>query len=106
MSIKSEIFKKLEKDGYINDSELAKIYKGEPNFYTASQYMAEYHRLQRDRNFFNDKKIERIEKYRGYKAKTNEGWYKICKQYYEEIKPQFIKDNSGPDLSIEMYYKR
>lgn len=107
MSIKSKIWEKLDKDGYITDSDLARIYKPkEPNWGTTSEYHNQWIRLRSDRQFFSDKEITRIEKYRGHKALVNGGWYRICKDYYEEIKPQFIKDNSRPDLSIEMYYKK
>lgn len=108
-NIKKQIWSKLEKEGYITDMELAKIYGGEPNFYVAETYKQEYFNLKRDIEFFGDT-VCRIEKYmRSYKASTTYiggGWYKISKAYYEKLKAYFAKDNSRPDLTgLEIYYR-
>lgn len=107
--IKKRIWAKLEKDGYITDTELTKIYGGEPNFYVAETYKREYLNLKRDVDFFGDT-VCRIGKFRrSYKASTTytgNGWYKISKAYYERLKAFFEKDNSRPDLTgLEMYYR-
>ena len=52
MTLKQQIWDKLEKDGYITDSELAKIYGKEPNFYTAEVYKAEYFALKNAKEYF------------------------------------------------------
>jgi hypothetical protein len=109
MSIKSLIWEELEKTGYMSDSKLAKIYGKEPNFYTASLYIAEYYRIKTDREHFADKEIVGLHHYRKiYSAqlKGEKGWTKISKQYFNEIKSQFKKDTSRPDLKeIENYIK-
>ena len=107
--IKKRIWAKLEKDGYITDSDLFCIYGDEPNFAMAETYKKQYFNLKRDIEFFGDT-VCRIEKYkRSYKASvtyTGSSWYKISKDYYNRLKAFFEKDNSRPDLkNLEMYYR-
>ena len=108
MSIKQKIFNTLANKGYITDSDLYKIYGQEPNFATAEEYKRQWKSLSNDRAYFENKDIARIENYRrNYKAQLRgeEFWHRISKMYFEEIRPQFKKDNSRPDLKeIKMYY--
>ena len=89
MSIKSKIFKELEKKGYITDDFIYEIYKGEPNFATAADYKEQYYRLKNDINFFKDKEIiEKVKARRSYlvRVKEQETYYKVCKDFYLMIK--------------------
>lgn len=108
MSIKTKIWSKLDRDGYITDQDLYDIYGKEPNFVTAEEYKRQWRSLNNYRAYFDNKDIARIEKYKRYYKAQLRGenvWHKISKAYYQEIKPQFKRDNSRPDLSIEMYQK-
>ena len=104
-SLKQFIFEKMSAGEYVTDTMLAKFCGGEPNYYQAEVYKSQFRKIERDREFFADKNITRIEHYRrNYKAQLDNqnSWYRIGKDYYNEIKPQFIKDNSRPDLEMEM----
>jgi len=109
LTLKQFVFQKLKENDGITDSEIAKFCKGEPNWYTIQQYSGEYHRLERDRNYYRDKEIVALHHYKKkYTCKVYGSlyWTKISKQYFEEIKKEFKKDNSRPDLKeVEMYYK-
>jgi hypothetical protein len=109
MNKKQLIFRKLEKDGYITDTDLARIWGKEPNFQTAEIYKREFFNLKRDKEYFGDK-VCRIEKFRrSYKCSTDykgNEWYKISKGYFNYLKEFFEKDNSRPDLvNLEQYYR-
>jgi len=107
-NIKKKIFEKLDKDGYINDSELYKIYGKEPNYNTSEEYKRQWRMRKGLRDFFSDKEILAITKYRRSIRVSLDGehWYRITKEYFEEIKPQFIRDYQRADLKeIEMYKK-
>jgi hypothetical protein len=105
MTIKQKIWKILEEKGYVNDQELFNIYgkEEEINWATSGEYERQWRKLKRDREFFVDKKILALVKYRGCRAEIFGGWYRISPHYFEEIKVNFIKDNSRPDLTSEMY---
>ncbi len=105
-NIKEKIFAKLDRDGYILDQELFKLYGGEPPFYYTSIIISEWNRRKRDREFFADKKIIKLSHYKNrYQASTDgQFWYRVSKEYWYEILPKFKKDNSRPDLtSLEKY---
>ena len=108
-TLKQFIFETLDNGEYITDTALAKFCNGEPIWNTAEEYKRQYWKLRNDRNFFEDKDIERIEHYKKlYKAKLrgSDYWLKISKIYFNEIKKHFLKDESRPDLKeVEMYYK-
>ena len=108
MTIKSKLWEILDKKGYLLDQDIANIYgkEEEINWVTALEYKRQWLRLKQDREFFKDKKILSISKYKGCKAETSEGWYKIGRDYFEELKPTFKRDNSRPDLSIETYINK
>ena len=95
----------MDKDGYITDQDLFHIYGKEPNFLTGETYKDQWRRLNGNRNFFKDKEILYVEKYRGLRATLNgEEWYRLSPDYWEEIKSKFIRDYQyRPDLHIERY---
>lgn len=103
MSIKQQIFSKLDKDGYITDTELAKIYGKEPNFDTAETYKEEWRRLKNDRERFSETIKSPTVILRGIKRRylirdskwDNTQWYKISKIYFDEIKVLFKKENDS-----------
>jgi hypothetical protein len=108
-TLKQFIFETLDNGKYLMDRDLAIFCDGEPNYYQAELYKREWKKRQQDRNYFEDKDIERIEHYKkSYKAKLrgSDYWLKISKIYFNEIKKHFLKDESRPDLKeVEMYYK-
>ena len=87
ITIKKQIFDKLDKDGFINDSELAKIYGGEPNFCGAEEFKRQWRRLQLDRKNFNDAKIIKIQKFYRKHCISLDGihWYTVGRDYFDEI---------------------
>lgn len=85
MSIKQKIWEHLDKNGDITDSDLAKIYGKEPNFYTAEVYKKEWENLKwclKNYNFHLDKTTEIIKIKRRYFARN--------KQMKEEYGPSFM----------------
>lgn len=90
MTIKQKIFEKLEKDGYCTDSDLAKIYGKEPNYYTAEQYKKAWLKLKFDRERFGDEEIiKKSHHNRGYyiqlKGMDKYAFYKVSKDFYNEV---------------------
>jgi len=55
----------MDKDGYVLDYELAKIYGKEPNFCTAEIYKRQWSKLNADKEYFADKKIIEKEHHKG-----------------------------------------
>ena len=107
MTLKQKIFKALSENSYLSDTQRYKMCGKEPNFNTFCEYERQYHALENQREFYSDKYIVRIEKYRGHKATLDgEHWYKITKEYFEEIKPLFIRDYTRADLKEIETYKR
>jgi len=91
MSIKQKIWNKLDQDGYVTDSELAKIYGKEPNFYIAEVYKREWLNLQKDKEWFADKKIIDKHNHRGryfvrIEGQEENAGYKVSKAFYLTIK--------------------
>lgn len=90
MSIKSKIWEKLDKDGYILDSDLAKIYGNEPNFATAEQYKKQWVKFKFDKDEFAGKEIiEKKHSRNGYyirlKGMDKFTWYKVSKDFYNFV---------------------
>lgn len=80
----------LDKDGYISDSQLFKIWGDETGMYKSQEHIRRYKKLQADRNFFADKKI--IEKKKGYRChlvhidgEPKNSYYKVGKQFYDSV---------------------
>lgn len=105
MSLKQKIYKALDEGKYLTDSDIAKMYDGEPNWATVEEYKRSWKALQRDREFFANKKIVGLIKPQKTRAlaETPEGSYLITKDYFNEIVGNFVPDNSRPDLKIGMY---
>lgn len=81
----------LDKEGYISDTQTAKIWGGEEGIYNVSEHIRIWKKLQSDRSFFEDKKI--IEKKKGYRCHLiriegleDNQWYKVGKEFFKEIK--------------------
>lgn len=105
-NLKQKIFEMLDQRPFLTDTEVVKIYSNkEPNWATIEEYKRQWKARQRDRNFFNDKNIVKLINYRGIRtAELDTGYcYRICKDFFDEIKKDFKKDTSRPDLNIEMY---
>jgi hypothetical protein len=90
MSIKQKIWDKLDKDGYCTDSDLAKIYGKEPNFYTSEIYKKAWLKLKLEKEEFKDKEI--VEKHHSkgkylirLKGMDKFSWYKVGKDFYNTI---------------------
>ena len=84
MSLKKYIFAELDKGGYITDSMLYKFCGEKLNFSTAEEYKRQWHRLQEDIRFFEDKKIK--EKHKASKRNIieleNGECYTCGKEFY------------------------
>jgi hypothetical protein len=81
----------MDKDGYVSDTQLAKIWGNETGIYKASEHIRKYKKLKRDREFFSDKNI--IEKKKGHRShlvRTDDigdnQFYKVGKEFFNEIK--------------------
>lgn len=81
------MFEALEKEDYLSDTMVAKIWGSEPNWTTAEEYKRQWRKLQNDRNFFEDKKIVSVSKHRRmHLAELDNGeTYKIGEDFYKEI---------------------
>ena len=89
-SLKQYVYEKMEKDGYVTDQEIFDFTKKETSLYTACEYKDQWRRLNRDRNFFADKKIigkERMgNKRKRYAIQIEGGEYYACgKEYFNEV---------------------
>lgn len=80
----------LDRDGYISDSQLFKIWGDESGIYKAQEHIRRWKKLQSDRGFFTDKTI--IEKKKGHRChlvrienQKDDSWYKVGKDFYKEI---------------------
>lgn len=80
----------LDKDGYISDSQLVKIWGNESGIYKAFEHIRIHKKLQSDRQFFADKKI--VEKVKGHRShlvrvegQPDGEYYKVGKEFYNEI---------------------
>ena len=97
MNLKQFVFQKLKDKGCVLDSELAKFCKGEPNFYTTSQYTREYYKLANAKSYFadfeNDPKTVITKGHRRYLIQREAGnkWQVIPKIYFEHLKNKGIK---------------
>jgi len=93
--IKKRIWEKLDKDGYITDSELAKIYGKEPNWYTAIEYKRQWRKFNFDKEYFDGKKIIEKKHYRNRYLVRTEGmdddqYIRVGKDYYLSLNDNFI----------------
>lgn len=108
-SLKQFIYSELEKGNHLNDSDVFKFRQREEDIITATDYKDQWQRLNRDREWFADKDIAKLHNYRReYHAQIRgmDYWMKISKAYYNEILPQFTRDNSRPDLKdVYDWYK-
>ena len=101
MTIKQKIWDKLEKDNYITDTELAKIYGREPNFYTAEAVKSEYFSFKKYKEMFASiasekntvikKAGNRRKRYLIGKPKENK-WSFVSSAYYSYLKSQGVKE--------------
>jgi hypothetical protein len=93
-SKKEQVFEILDKQGYILDKEVYKIF-GEMGLYKIHEYLRIWKKLKADREFFKDKVI--VAKEKGHrmhlvKIKHNEQkeldneFYKVGKEFWNEIK--------------------
>ena len=100
MNLKQYIFKIMDEKGYANDQEVFNFRKRENDIITGYDYQAQYNRIKRDREFFADKKVIKISNYkRDYRGSLNgETWYKMCKDYFNEILPNYERNMERPDL--------
>ena len=114
MNLKQYIFKTMDKKGYVNDQEIFNFRNKESDILTACDYKAQYNRIKRDRDFFTGKPIVKLHKYkRYYQASLNgELWYKISKDYFNEILPNYERNRERTDLVevldydlVEYFYK-
>ena len=87
MTLKQKIFKALDETSYLSDTQVAKIWGGEPNWTTAEEYKRQWQKLKADRDFFKDIKILSLQKGRRcYLAEyEKDKYYKIGKDFYEEL---------------------
>jgi len=107
MNLKQKVFKHLDEKGYMTDGDFAQFYKkSEPCFWTKQIYTMAWKRLQADREFCKDKKIIKLNYYRRRRTATTDGqhWFTLGKDYFDEILPNFKKDNSRPDLTRLFMY--
>jgi len=79
----------LEKQGYINDDQSAKIF-GDDKLYCVSEHIRKWKRLKKDQEYFADKKI--VAKQKGHRChlvridtEPENSWYKVRKEFYETI---------------------
>ena len=85
-SIKTQIWKALEKTGYLTDTDVAKIYgEKDLNFVVAEEYKRQWCRFKSDREFFADKKIKQIVKAnRKHYVELEDGLhYKCGKDFFD-----------------------
>jgi len=95
MNKKQKLFKHLDEHRYATDSDVARIWGGEPNWSTVEEYKRQWQRLANDKEYFADKEILGIEKWgRKHLAELKGGHRYISKLFYEEQKPRFKKDFS------------
>lgn len=91
-SLKQFIFEKLDNGEYITDDVVYNFTKKESSLFTAQEYIRQWKRLKSDREFCNDREILGVEKGRRcYLVEFKEGYYKIGKEFYNEIYPKFQK---------------
>lgn len=93
----------LENNGYISDTQTVKIYGDESGIYKVFEHIRKWKRLQKDRNFFADKKI--IDKTKGRRCHLvrvgsleENQYYKVGKEFWNEI----VIHNPHFDLTFKM----
>jgi len=108
MTLKEKVFNALDEHNYLTDTQVYKIWGKEPNWNTAEEYKRQWRALKGLREFFTDKNIVRITKYRRGCRATLDGnkWYRITREYFEEIRPNFIRDYTRADLTTIEEYKK
>ena len=109
-SLKQFVYTQLDSGAdHLSDSEIFKFRQRVGDIITASDHVRNWKRRQASRDFLADKEIVELHKYRkNYSArlKGEDGFYNINKDHYNEIKQQFEKDNSRPDLTESETYKK
>jgi len=104
-SLKQFIFESLNNGTRLLDDDVYRFRSRSEDLITAETYKQDYYRLQRDRDYFNDKskgiKILGLHKYKTkYHAKLEYGMFiKISKAYFNEILHLYERDRSRPDLT-------
>lgn len=104
-SLKQFIYESLDNGKYLLDDDIYRFRNRSEDIITAVTYIQDWHRLQRDRDYFNDKskgiKILGLHKYKSkYFAKLEYNMMiKISKAYFNEILHLYTRDMSRPDLT-------
>jgi hypothetical protein len=108
-SLNQFVYESLDNGEYLTDSDVYKFRNRSDDIYTAETYKQNYHRLKRDRDYFNNQqntgiKIIGLHKYKSkYHAKLEYGMFmKISKAYFNEILHLYKRNMSRPDL-IDVY---
>jgi len=99
-SIKKFVFNALDKGIYLTDSDIAKLYKGEPNWYTVEQYKLEWQKLHNAKEKFAELETNPntiiYKSGRKYlirnKMWENMSWYVIPKIYFNYLKEKGITE--------------
>jgi hypothetical protein len=98
-SLKYFIFSRLQNGESLTDSDIFKFRKDENDIYKAIRYKEDFYRYQRDRQFYAGKTIQGLHHYKKkYFALINGAYYKISKQFFNEIVHLYKRDMSRPDL--------
>lgn len=80
-----QVWEILDKQGYILDNQSAKIF-GEYKLYCVSEHIRKWKKYQADKKFMANQKVLGLEKgYRCHVVKTENGYYKIGKEYWNEL---------------------
>jgi len=86
---KQKVFEILNTQGYILDKQSAKIF-GEAGLYKIYEYIRMWNRLNKDREYFKDKKI--VEKKKSYRChmvriegQEDNCFFKVGKDFFDEV---------------------
>ena len=100
-SLKQFIFDSLDSGKYLTDTDVYKFRNKEEDIITATDYISEYRRIQRDEDFWRDRKLVKLHNYRrtyvGYDDRGS--CYRISKSFYNKKLPLYERDMSRPDLT-------
>ena len=94
MTKRQQIFDILNRDGYISDTQTVKIFGDESGICKIGEYVRQWRALQRDKAYFEGKKIVEKTRIGRWHAVRTDGFFeginyiryqKVSKQFYDSI---------------------